>query len=129
VRGRIQSGGAHPLEPIDCTVANNLVQGDGIVEAAGRGTRFLGNIVSGGPARDGREVRVEDNLALVQVGDLWKLGAGSPAVDASAAGFDYVTEDIDGQRRDHPDVGADELSNGPVAHRPLVEADVGIDAP
>jgi poly(beta-D-mannuronate) lyase len=129
VGGRIQIGGAHPLEPIDCTVANNLVQGEGIVEAAGKGTRYAGNIVSAGPPRDAREVRVAAQLALVQVGDLWKLSAGSPAVDASATGFDYVTDDIDGQRRDHADVGADELSTAPVAHRPLVEADVGLDAP
>jgi hypothetical protein len=130
VGNRIQVGGAHPLEPIDCTVANNLVQGQGIVEAAGQGTRYLGNIVSGGGmTRGDREIRVAANLALVQVGDLWKLGRGSPAVDASAAGFDWVTDDIDGQKRDHPDVGADELSTAPVAHRPLVEADVGPDAP
>jgi poly(beta-D-mannuronate) lyase len=129
VGGRIQIGGAHPLEPIDCTVANNLVQGDGIVEAAGKGTRYAGNIVSAGPPRDAREVRVADNLALVQVGELWKLGTGSPAIDASATGFDYVTDDIDGQPRARTDVGADELSNAPAAHRPLVQTDVGPDAP
>jgi hypothetical protein len=129
VGGRIQIGGAHPLEPIDCTIANNLVRGEGIVEAAGKGTRYAGNIVDGGPARDDREVRVAQNLSLVQVDGLWKLGAGSPAIDASVAGFEYVSDDIDGQRRERADVGADELSKEPMLHRPLVEADVGPAAP
>jgi hypothetical protein len=129
IGSRIQVGGAHPLEPIDCTIANNLVQGQGITEPAGQGTRYLGNIVSGGGmTRPAAEIRVADP-ALVQVDGLWKLGAGSPAIDASAAGFDFVTDDIDGQARRQADVGADERSLEPALHRPLTERDVGPDAP
>jgi poly(beta-D-mannuronate) lyase len=129
VGGRIQVGGAHPLEPIDCTIANNLVQGEGITEKAGQGTRYVGNIVTGGGMpRAPSEIRVVDP-ALVLVDGLWRPGAASPAVDASAPGFDFVTDDIDGQKRDHADVGADELSSAPITNHPLTEADVGPDAP
>jgi poly(beta-D-mannuronate) lyase len=129
VGGRIQVGGAHPLEPIDCTIANNLVQGEGITEVAGQGTRYAGNIVSAGAvSHTSGEIRVADP-ALVDVNGLWRPGPGSPAIDASAPGFDFVTDDIDGQKRLHPDVGADERSTETPLHRPLTEADVGPESP
>jgi hypothetical protein len=82
-----------------------------------------------GASRAENEIRVAPELALAQVGELRKLSPASPAIDASASGFDWITDDIDGQRRQRPDVGADELSSDPVAHRPLVPTDVGPDAP
>jgi hypothetical protein len=131
VGNHIQVGGAHPLVPIDCTIANNLVEGDGdgIREAGGEGTRYAGNIVSrSGMNREASEIRVADP-GLVEVDGLLRVKAGSPAVDASVPGFDYVSDDIDGQPRAHADVGADELSAAPVQHGPLTERDVGPDAP
>jgi hypothetical protein len=111
VGGRIEVGGAHPLEPVDCVVANNISSG---VREGGTGTKYVGNITSGG----------------VMVGEIQKLAAGNPAVDAAAGGFDFVTDDIDGQPRSKNDVGADELSDAPVTlHGPLTERDVGPDAP
>jgi hypothetical protein len=129
VGSHIQVGGAHPLVPIDCTVANNLVEGDGIREDGAQGTKYAGNIVSGGGlTRAQNEIRVADP-GLVEVDGLWRIKAGSPAIDASAPGFDYVREDIDGQPRAKADVGADELSTAPATNRPLTERDVGPDAP
>jgi poly(beta-D-mannuronate) lyase len=131
VGNHIQVGGAHPLEPIDCTVANNLVEGDsdGIREAAGQGTRYAGNIVSASAMNRAQgEIRVAEP-GLVEVDGLLRVKAGSPAVDASAPGFDYVSDDIDGQPRHQADVGADELSAAPASHGPLTERDVGPDAP
>jgi hypothetical protein len=111
VGGRIEVGGAHPLEPIDCVVANNISSG---VREGGTGTKYAGNITSD----------------AVAVAEIQKLGPGNPAVDAAAAGFDFVTDDIDGQPRSKSDVGADELSDAPATlHGPLTEKDVGPDAP
>ena len=55
--------------------------------------------------------------------------AGSPAIDGATEIFPFVMEDIDGQPRDQPDLGADELSSAPRIRRPLTPADVGPDAP
>src|SRR6185436_6383547 len=116
VGNHIQVGGAHPLVPIDCTIANNLVEGDGIKEEGGQGTRYEGNIVSsGGLERGEGESRVADP-GLVQVDGLWRVREGSVAIDASVPGFDYVSDDIDGQPRSKADVGADELSAAPATH-------------
>jgi hypothetical protein len=129
VGSHIQVGGAHPLVPVDCVVANNLVEGQGISEAGGQGTRYAGNLVSGGGmSRPEGEIRVADP-ALVEVEGLRRLRAGSPAIDAAATGFEYVADDIDGQPRQRADVGADELSSAPALHRPLTERDVGPEAP
>jgi hypothetical protein len=138
VGASIQVGGAHPLAPVDCVVANNLVQDGAIVEKAGMGTRYLGNLVAPSPAAEPRlqtaslrppaEVRMID-ARLQPAGEVFRLAGGSPAVDAAAGGFDFVVEDIDGQRRQRNDVGADELSTAPVLHAPLTEKDVGPGAP
>jgi hypothetical protein len=117
--------------PIDCTIANNLVEGDddGIREAGGQGTRYAGNIVSAERmSREASEIRVADP-GLVEVDGLLRVKAGSPAVDASVPGFDYVSDDIDGQPRSKADVGRDELSPRRPTHGPLTERDVGPDAP
>jgi hypothetical protein len=115
VGGRIEVGGAHPLEPVDCVVANNLSSG---VREGGTGTKYAGNITTNVPAPGAGGAEIQ------------KLAAGDPAVDAAASGFDFVTDDIDGQPRSRNDVGADELSEAPVTlHGPLSEKDVGPDAP
>jgi hypothetical protein len=109
----IEIGGG--LAPTGCTIANNLLQG-GNVGGGGIMTKSMGNLTGG--------------AGMVKMGELWKLAAGSPAIDASLPGFPYVSEDIDGQPRGaKPDVGADELSMTEASHRPLTEADVGTDAP
>jgi poly(beta-D-mannuronate) lyase len=125
----IQVGGAHPLAPVDCVVANNLVVGGTISEPAAVNTRYLGNIVSAGPTtRPAAEIRVADP-GLIKAGQLLRVPAGSPAVDAAQGHFDFVTDDIDGQKRATADVGADELSAEKTRYAPLTEKDVGPDAP
>jgi hypothetical protein len=57
----------------------------------------------------------------------YHLGANNTAV--AAVGAAPVLEDIEGQARQQPDVGADELSTGPVLRGPLTAADVGPNAP
>ena len=129
----IAVGGSHPLDPIDSTVANNLLQGSGALlteTSTSRNTRYSRNLVNGAVSvtRPAAEVRAVDPL-LSRVGDLFKLVAGSPAVDAGDASFTYVTDDFEGQPRSTLDVGADELSSAPVLRGVLTEADVGPDAP
>jgi hypothetical protein len=129
----IAVGGSHPMDPIDCTIANNLLQGGGSAlteTSTSRGTRYAGNIVNGGTplTKASTEIRLIDPL-LSKLGDLYKLVASSPAVDAADPSFTYVTEDFEGQPRTKPDVGADELSSAPAVRGLLAEGDVGPDAP
>jgi poly(beta-D-mannuronate) lyase len=135
VNGRgISVGGAHPMEPIDCTVAYNVLRGTGgtvLSEAAGTvNTRYLGNIVSNGSTaiRGTDAVRLIDPK-LVKVGEVWKLGSGSPAIDGASTMFGFVTEDFDGQPRVNPDVGADEVSSAGTTNGILGTADVGPASP
>jgi hypothetical protein len=65
----------------------------------------------------------------VRVGEILKLGAGSAAIGAASGSFPFVTDDIDGDPRTSPDVGADEHSTATPLRHPLIEADVGPAAP
>jgi hypothetical protein len=113
VGGGVLIGGG--LAPQDCTIANNLIQ-NGSVGGGGQGTKAMNNVTNGG--------------GMMMLDGMWRLVAGSPAIDASLPGFDYVTEDVDGQKRvGKPDLGADELSTDPVLRKALTPADVGVDLP
>ena len=46
---------------------------------------------------------------LVRAGELWRIGPTGPAIDA-AEELAWVPTDMDGQRRDRPDIGADALA-------------------
>jgi len=133
----IDVGGGHQYAPVDCVIANNLVQGSSgtmIRESRAVNPRYLGNIVnplrgaSAGIAKPPAEIRTVDPL-LVKVGDIFKLSPTSPAIGAASGDFPFVTEDMDGQLRAAPDVGADEWSMAAEIRRPLTPADVGPDAP
>jgi hypothetical protein len=121
----IELGGSHALEPIDCTVAYNIVQGGSIRQGNNtKNTTYLANIGSGSVAN-----LMNVDAKLVKMGDVFKLGAGSPAIDAATQPFPFATEDQDGQPRQKPDIGADEISSAPVKVGPLRESDVGPLAP
>jgi hypothetical protein len=127
----IELGGSHPLEPVDCTVAYNILQGSGtlLTEAGGtKNTTYLGNILSGGSTGIGRGVIMADPR-LVKIGEIYKIGAGSPAIDAATMPFPFLTDDIDGKPRAAPDVGADEFSPAPAQYGLLSETNVGPLAP
>jgi hypothetical protein len=60
---------------------------------------------------------------------LYRLQAGSPAINRASGSFPFVKLDMDGQPRDRkPDIGADEFSSKPVVNRLLTPADVGPEA-
>jgi hypothetical protein len=126
----IDLGGAHPLEPVDCTVAYNILQGSGplITEAAGTmNTTYLGNIANGKPGITTGVMMIDPKL--VKVGDVYKTGPGSPAIDAATTPFPFLTDDIDGHPRMKPDIGADEISTSPGLYGLLSPTDVGPMAP
>jgi hypothetical protein len=134
----IQIGGVHPLSPVDCTIANNIVQsstGTLIRESLQPvNTQYLANMVnplsgatvglSAGPPQ-----LIVGDPKLVRGGEIDKLSAGSPAIGAAMGTFAFVTDDIDGDPRVSADIGADEYSTAPPLRQPLTDADVGPDAP
>jgi hypothetical protein len=131
VNGRgISIGSGKPLKPRDITVAYNILQGAGplITETAGTtNTKLIGNIVNGNPGVTTGVMMMDPKL--VKMGDVFKLAVGSPAIDAAEATYPFVTDDIDGQPRAKPDIGADEISTAPVKFGILTPADVGPMAP
>jgi len=131
--GGIVVGGAHPLDPIDCTVAYNLVQGPGRLYSVTSGSKnitFTGNMGSMGTSSVGSGVMMVD-AKLMKVGAIFTIGGGSPAVNAGMATFPYVMDDMEGKARNDgkPDVGAFEVSAEPARFGLLTPADVGPMAP
>jgi hypothetical protein len=133
----IDVGGGHQYAPVDCVIANNVVQGSSgamIRETRAVNPRYVANIVnplrgaSAGVSRPPAEIKTADPL-LVRIGDIFKLSAMSPAIGTASTEFMFVTDDMDGQPRMAPDVGADEWSMAPELRRPLTPSDVGPDAP
>jgi hypothetical protein len=124
-------GGGHPLDPNDCTVAYNVVQGPGSLYVKGGGTNvtFTGNIGFMGTNSAGAGVMMIDPV-LKKIGEVFAIGAGSPAIDAGKPSFPYVTLDIAGIDRDAmPDVGANEVSMQTPKFGLLGPNDVGPMAP
>ncbi|MEU0884151.1 polysaccharide lyase 6 family protein [Lentzea sp. NPDC005914] len=119
--------------PKDCVLSNNIITGSSskfVDMKSGSTVRYEGNIVFGGSAGmpSGGYRTVDPKLVRDAYG-LLRLSSGSPAVDASAGSFPYVTTDFDAQPRvAKPDVGADEYDVAAV-RRPLTRADVGPSAP
>jgi poly(beta-D-mannuronate) lyase len=134
VNARIAVGGSHPLEPVDCKVAYNVLQGTGgtvLNEVTGTtGTFYKGNIVWNGSTNvTGTDAVRKIDPKLVKVGEIFKLGSVSPAINTADATFTFVTDDMDGQARSTPDVGADELSSATPKRGLLSATDVGPNAP
>lgn len=118
--------------PKDCVLANNIIKGSSsklIDMMSGSKVRYEGNIVWGGTAGIPSGYRSVDPKLVKDANGLYRLTSGSPAVDASAGTYSYVTRDFDPQSRSgKPDVGADEYSSSAI-RRPLTKADVGVSAP
>jgi len=128
-------GGAHPMGPLNCTIAYNLVQGSGPLiseEAGSQNDRYFGNIANGPVtlSKGPDAVKMMDPK-LTKMGDLFLIATGSPAIDAGdLAMFPFLTDDIDGRPRvGKPDVGALEVSTAPAKFGLLKETDVGPMAP
>jgi hypothetical protein len=130
-----QDRGDIGIAPANVRIANNII----VVETGYAvsephtfvNPRYEGNILWGaaspGDIRSGGFRRVDPKLVTDSFGR-YHLGSSSPAINA-AAGTNTITDDIDGQARSQPDVGADEVSTAPVLRRPLTASDVGPAAP
>jgi poly(beta-D-mannuronate) lyase len=118
------NGGGHaPLRR--ATIVHNTFLGG--VSIGGTGHTIANNIGGGG----GMGNLSAAAAGLMRKGEIMAVTATSGAVDKAVGNFDFVTEDLDGQPRNKPDIGADEWSDAPamMLRRPLTPADVGPDAP
>ena len=99
----------------------------GSVNIGGSGHTIANNIGGGG----GMGNLSAAAAGLERRGEILAITAGSAAVDKAVGSFPFLTEDLQGQPRDKPDIGADEWSAAPELslRRPLTPADVGPDAP
>ncbi len=120
------------LPPLDCRLANNLVQSNyTLVTYEDQPINLIweGNIMYGAslgiPQPPG--IKITDPLLLLSGDSLWRPDhLNSPAVDSAKGNYPYVIDDFDGQLRDvFKDVGSDEYSNAPVIRRLLTRGDVG----
>jgi len=117
-------------QPSDVTVADNIVSGTGsaLRLQGGSSLHYQGNLlhgVSAGSLPSGGYKSADPKLVL-DAGGLYRLSAGSPAIDAATGSFAAVTLDMDGQTRTGAkDVGADEFGPAGAGREPLTTADVG----
>lgn len=112
--------------------ANNLLVGGGVaarIDGPNPGAQWSGNLIwkVGGAGALPAEGYISANPQLAEDAQgLWRLGAGSPAIDAAKGEHPLVTVDFEGQAREGAkDVGADEFSSAPVVARLLTPAEVG----
>ncbi|MEU2221635.1 polysaccharide lyase 6 family protein [Streptomyces sp. NPDC018347] len=129
------SGEERTYAPQDAVIADNLLVGStGNLVAMGEtsGFRWQGNILWGA-ASDGTipsgGYRRVDPLLRQDSDGIFRLSAGSPAIDAATLGTMFPGDDIDGHPRGGTrDVGADEYSTQAPVRRPLTVSDVGPNA-
>jgi hypothetical protein len=70
--------------------------------------------------------RTADPKLTRDAAGLYRLSAGSPAIDAAVGSYSQVTLDMDGQTRTGTkDVGADEFGAAGPLREPLTTVDVG----
>ncbi|QNE73320.1 lyase precursor [Streptomyces finlayi] len=132
---RTLSGETRDHEPRSVVIADNLLVGSaGSLVAMGKTTGFTwqGNILWGaainGNIPSGGYRRVDPLLRRESDG-IFRLSAGSPAINAATLASPAVADDIDGHPRGATrDVGADEYATTVPVRRPLTAADVGPNA-
>ncbi len=129
--------GGNAYGPADCLIANNLIQGDGHVVArelvAPTGFTWEGNLLWGTNApgiMPASGYVSADPLLVQRPNDVFRIGAGSAAIDAAVGALPFVTADMDGDARSGAlDVGADEFSTAVPVRHPLSPSEVGPAAP
>jgi hypothetical protein len=130
----VRYGSDKKFAPSDVTLADNIMVGKGGSAVAGTGSalKFGGNILSGasGGSMPASGYRTTDPKLTRDAAKVFRLSAGSPAIDAATGSFPQVTADIDATARTGAkDVGADEYAATGPQRRPLTAADVGPKAP
>jgi hypothetical protein len=131
----IEIGANYSLPPVDSVIADNVVTGSRgkLINEVRKplNMTYSGNVAwptgsaTLGVSVPAGSVRAVDPLLALD-GSLYRIGAGSPAIDSGTGGHVFVTDDMDGQARSGGvDVGADERSASTVARAPLTAVDVG----
>ncbi|SFW91522.1 polysaccharide lyase 6 family protein [Amycolatopsis australiensis] len=124
-------GDGGDFKPKDCVVADNIVQGTSgtlVTLPSGSTVKYEGNITFGGTA--GIPSRPVDPKLVKDAAGLYRLAAGSPAIDAGVGSYPDAAKDFDLQTRTGAfDVGADEYFATGLTRVPLTKADVGPGAP
>lgn len=135
--------GGRTYQPVGTKIYNNLIfshastifhETDAVIQAPDqerveyKGNKLEGNApISNNPIVD-REMNKQDLRLVCSKDGLIRLSIYSPAVDAALAPY-AAAEDLDGQLRYIPDVGADEYDSGKQrSNPPLTARDVGPDA-
>jgi len=128
----LEASERQPLAPADCTSACNLLVGDKYPliqqNAAPVNLTWLLNALHGpalGIDAPSGIRPVDPQMHLAQDGT-WRPSPRTAIVWSAIDGFSFLKDDIDGQPRTEPlSVGCDQLSDAPVARKPLTPADVG----
>jgi poly(beta-D-mannuronate) lyase len=135
VVGYVSSVGDNTMAPIDCTIANNVVQQGTheppLIEYISEPTNMVyeGNIFYGAslgiPQPSGINVL---NPYLERADDgLMRPAAYSPVIDAAEGSYTSILSDMDGDARvaGSQDIGADEVTSGSPPFTPVGRDDVG----
>ncbi|WP_457028988.1 polysaccharide lyase 6 family protein [Kitasatospora sp. P5_F3] len=132
---RTLSGETRTFPPRDVVVADNILSGStGTLVAMGATSGFTwrSNILWGAAANGtipSTGYRRVDPLLRKESDGVYRLSAGSPAINAATTAAPAVTQDLDGHPRGSSrDIGADEYTTLAPLRRPLTPADVGPDA-
>lgn len=133
------NNGSYSKAPQNLTIANNIVLGtqNPFVKIITQpsGLTYSGNLMFptgsasiGVAATDAQIRNIDPQLILAD--SVWRLTAGSPAIDAATSAAASVLKDITGQSRGAArDVGAHEFLTGERFNRPLRAEDVGPNGP
>ncbi|MFE0802668.1 chondroitinase-B domain-containing protein [Streptomyces sp. NPDC058834] len=131
----IEIGANYSLAPVDSVIADNVVTGSRgkLINEVNKpqNMTYSGNIAwptgsaTVGVSAPAGSVRTVNPL-LASDGSLYRIGAGSPAIDTGTGDHAFVTDDMDGQARAAGvDAGADERSASTVTRSPLTAPEVG----
>ncbi|BFV61066.1 polysaccharide lyase 6 family protein [Kitasatospora sp. CMC57] len=132
---RTLSGETREYPPSGVVIADNILQagtGTLVAMAATTGFTWRSNILWGAAATGNAPAtgyRRVDPLLRAGSDGVYRLSAGSPAINAATLATPAVTQDIDGHPRGSTrDIGADEYTTLAPVRRPLTPAEVGPDA-
>jgi poly(beta-D-mannuronate) lyase len=134
VIGLENSSGTATLPPLDCVIANNIVEGNNFplieyvttpVNMAYEGDIFFGTGL--GISQPPGITIVDPQLRLAADGLQRPASPGSPALDGASGSYSNILDDMDGDVRvfGTQDIGSDEVSGSEPVQRPLTAADVG----
>ncbi len=128
------SSSQQSMPPINCIVANNLVETKYspmiTYEDTPDSLTWEGNIFYGASLgiAEPNGIKLIDPKLNTSVDSLWKLTKDSPAVDSALGSFPEITTDFDGQTRGSlKDIGSDEYSDSTITHTPAGPEDAGPD--